>query len=223
MLTDVKNTLSIVSQILSNDVLPYFDIHKEMTATDLSAITAQFLNLQSTLINLNQSITDEFANFPKNLLLEYVVTSNCTSIDFSNLLDLNTHKSYRIECDFINASVSAVSIYSFINGDTVLTNYYNQWGAFVATASSSSRVNYPQLVGLSASSFASVYCDLRLVNLYPRLTGVITKDLASAIQVAITSVGKSAQVSNVTRLTFTASVANSIGIGSKIRIYRGDL
>lgn len=223
MLTDVKNTLSIVSQILSNDVLPYFDIHKEMTATDLSAITAQFLNLQSTIMNLNQSITDEYANFPKNLFLEYVVTSNCTSIDFSNLLDLNAHKSYRIEIEIVNATASAMSLRAFINGDTVLTNYYNQWGSFANTTVAGSRVNTANILSFDANSVCTGNYVLSMTDGYVSIVGSFLKGIGSAVQLIPSSTSKTAKVSNVTCLTFTSSVALSIGIGSKIRIYRGDV
>lgn len=56
MLNDVKNTLSVVTQILANDVLPYFDIHKELSASDISAITSQFLTVQTALIQCDQTL-----------------------------------------------------------------------------------------------------------------------------------------------------------------------
>jgi hypothetical protein len=56
MLSDVKNALAIATSILQNDVVPYFDFHKELSATDLSAITAQFLTIQTAILQCDQTL-----------------------------------------------------------------------------------------------------------------------------------------------------------------------
>lgn len=223
MLSSVRSSLLTCADILQNNVVPYFELHKEYSASDLSAITAQFLTLQTSLLTLDNSIKDEYLNFPKNLLLEYVVSQNCTSVDFTDLLDLNTHKRYRIEIDIVNSTASAMSLRVFINGDTVLTNYYNQWGSFANTSVAGSRVNSANILSFDANSVCTGNYVLSMTDGYASIVGSFLKGVGSAVQLLPSSTSKTAKVSNVTGLTFTSNVSNSIGIGSKFRIYRGDV
>lgn len=62
-LTEIQNTLSVVTQILQNDVLPWFDVSRSsLSASDLSAILSQFLTVQSQLITLNNGIDVSLTN-----------------------------------------------------------------------------------------------------------------------------------------------------------------
>lgn len=167
---------------------------------------------------------DSLASVKPSLLAEYEVTGSAvTSIDFSGL-DINTHKSYRVEMELVNATASLANIYSFINGDTTLTNYYSQYAYANGTGLSGSRVNTPQLTQMTASQSSSLYvCNITRSNGYPFLHTVGSFNDASTIQTLQNITKKTATVTNITQLTFTASVASSIGVGSKIRIYRGDV
>ena len=67
-------------------------------------------------ISVSPPATRAYAN---SLLAEYIVSGSAvTSIDFSGL-DINTHKSYRVEIDWINPTASPTAMSVFINGDTV--------------------------------------------------------------------------------------------------------
>ena len=159
----------------------------------------------------------------KGLLAEYTVSGSAvTSIDFSGL-DINTHKSYRVEIELINATASGGALYCFVNGDTTLTNYWSQYFYANSTSVTSARQNNPQISTLIASSIASVQLSIEKVNGYTRITSSDNFNTSSSIAYEIFSSTKTATVTNITQLTFTSSVASSIGVGSKIRIYRGDV
>lgn len=158
------------------------------------------------------------------LLAEYVVTGSAvTSIDFTGL-DINTHKSYRIEMELINATASGADIYMFANGDTVNTNYYTQALNTSGTVVNVERVNFPRISSMAAnqSGLGVVGTIFRHSNtsMTARFNGMYNVGASSDIY--DTSWWKSSST-NITQLTFTASVASSIGVGSKIRIYRGDV
>lgn len=168
--------------------------------------------------------TQAFAN---SLLAEYTVSGRAvTSIDFSGL-DINTHKSYRVEIEMINATDSQALLYMFVNGDTTLANYASQGLAGVGSTVSSSRLSAPKI----CINSTSVGSDNAVVVNVTRVAGKCSyissyvRDIGSTsiVQGEIMWGGKTATVTNITQLTFTSSVAMAIGVGSKIRIYRGDV
>lgn len=163
--------------------------------------------------------TKDFAN---SLLYEAVVTGSArTSIDFP-LLDINTHKSYRIELE-LNIVSGAPLIYCFVNNDTVLTDYYSQlWGGNAA-AFTGARANNPsvQSIGIAGNHVCILNCIKS--NGTPLFTGIYSSQLGTTPIGYNVLMFKTATVTNLTQLTFTSSVANAIGVGSKIRIYRGDV
>jgi len=172
-------------------------------------------------IAVSPPATRAYAN---SLLAEYEVTGSAVrSIDFSGL-DINTHKSYMVEIDLINATATNGYVYCFINNDTVITNYYNQETTASAMALTGTRTNNPSIVYLDASSASSVSG-----NIFRNYNGNVTalsigRRLLSATTVqASSTIQKTATVTNITQLTFTSQVASAIGVGSKIRIYRGDV
>ena len=159
----------------------------------------------------------------KGLLYEAVVTGSArTSIDFP-LLDINTHKSYRVEIEMINAVGSLFELYCFVNGDTVVTNYYTQVIDASSTTLASNRSNYPSVASVGASSVTSANSILLKTNGYVNFRNNASYLLGSSIRTTTSTISKTATVTNITQLTFTSSVASAIGVGSKIRIYRGDV
>jgi len=160
----------------------------------------------------------------KGLLAEYVVTgSPITSIDFSNL-DINTHKSYRVEISIANATANSSGLYCFINGDTNLTNYYRELVQFDGTTIGANRANNPQIITLQPSSSLSLTSNVqRGDNGYARAINFGNSSNGSSVLKEDSTLIKTATVANITQLTFTTSVAGAIAVGSKIRIYRGDV
>ena len=158
----------------------------------------------------------------KGLLAEYEVTGSArTSIDFSGL-DINTHKSYRVEIELI-ASGASGDVYMFVNGDTVLTNYYSQFVGGSATVFSGGRYNTPALQTVNVAGSHYCYIEVGKINNLMRYFARGTSQLGTT-PVFYNVMGlKTATVTNITQLTFTSVTASGFGIGSKIRIYRGDV
>jgi len=190
-------------------------------ATDLAALST----FMGTVLNDTTATAARTTLGTNNLLAEYTVSGSAVSnIQFTGL-DINTHKSYRVEVELINASASAIALYAFVNGDTTTANYYSQEGYFGGVAYSALRSNQPQVAGVAGSMSFSATINLNLISGIPALTAIIARNLgasASSIEVEFTAVSKTASVANITQLDFTSSVASAIGVGSKIRIYRGD-
>jgi len=229
--SDVKNACLFISEVIENQILPFFNGNNTYSANDLSAVLSQFLIVQNALLAYNQSLDSvltevetKIQNFNSNasssLLFEYVVSANCTSVDIPNL-DINTHKSYRIELDFV--SLANTSLYLFVNNNLTLSNYYG--GRFQSsTAVSGTQYNYPQATYGYLNGYAKCDIDIGLVaSKVFCLSACSTFSSPTSSVPSINTFFTSFSVSNLTQLTFVASVANSIGIGSKIRIYRGDV
>jgi len=171
-------------------------------------------------ISVSPPATQAYAN---SLLAEYEVTGSAvTSIDFSGL-DINTHKSYRVEIEWSNSTATNTSLYIFVNSDTVLTNYYSQQMYGSAATAGGNRVNSPAVVSNLANGRTSSEIKVSTVGGWVVATSKETRYLPSSLEVSSFGVMKTAVVTNITQLTFTSPVALALGIGSKIRIYRGDV
>ncbi len=154
-----------------------------------------------------------------SLLAEYVVSGSAvTSIDFSGL-DINTHKSYRAEVELVNGTASSADIYCFFNGNTTLTNYYSQLLQSNTSTTTSIRLNKASVFSLTASSIVN-----GVVIVLPKIAiAQSIRNIGSTIMHETYSMAKTIPESNITQLTFTSSATSAIGVGSKIRIYRGDV
>ena len=170
-------------------------------------------------VSVSGVATQAFAN---SLLYEAVVTGSAvTSIDFP-LLDINTHKSYRVEIEIVG-SASVTNIYMFVNGDTAITNYYSQ-GIFAnATSFTGGRNNEPRIGNTGNEDYQKINVAVSLISSKVCYNTLGNYSDDSSIQGSIFYGTKTATVTNITQLTFTSSVASAIGVGSKIRIYRGDV
>ena len=171
----------------------------------------------------NKTITIESASGSSNLLVEYTVAGSAvTSIDFTGL-DINTHKSYHIEFSFINATAGAVYCSLYVNNDTTDANYYVQYINSSNTTLASARSNNAGVINVAASKSSFMAGTIGLTNgLFGAILETI-RDLTSTIQIKKAVVCNTSSLANITRLTLTASAASAIGVGSTVRIYRGDV
>ena len=163
-------------------------------------------------------------NVASNLLAEYTVTGSAvTSIDFSGL-DINTHKSYRVEIELGNATVTTYYLHVYINNDTTVANYWSQELNASSTAIGGQRNQNPTIAVCEPSSVVISNC---LVEQYfsgmPGVKSQNIRNYGSAVYISLYSVSKSSTITSINRLTFTSTVANSISVGSTIRIYRNDV
>lgn len=247
--TSLKSSLQAIQQIINLDVVPAFDDLSNNSLIFNDLISAQ-TNIQLELNNINTVLNqievisstgvdgytpikgiDYFdgingvdgINAPLGLLAEYVVTgSPASSIDFQGL-DIIAHKGYRIEADLKNATASGLGISLFANNDLVQANY-----ASVAIYSNGSTISSSSLVyAYIGQCDASVGCSIT-ANLSLSATGFYRWSsincrgtLSVPISYILTGL-KKATISNITQLTLVSSVANSLAVGSRIRIFRGD-
>lgn len=234
---DILVSGTSIKTINSNSLLGSGDVTVQPTlvsGTNIKTINTSSvlgsgdLSLQETLVSGTNIKTIDGVSVlgsgdieTSNLVFEHEVTGSAvTNIDVTGL-DINLHKSYRIEIEFINPTISNSYLYMYINNDTVNTNYYNQQVIFTGTSTVSARENLPWVcfceVGRQTSSVLDliqtfggrVHCFLKLSH-----------EQGSSILANIGVLTHVNALSNITQLTFTSSVANAIGVGSKIRIYK---
>ncbi|MEW5832136.1 MAG: hypothetical protein AB1763_04800 [Campylobacterota bacterium] len=157
----------------------------------------------------------------KTLLVEYTVTGAAvTSIDISGL-DINTHKSYRVEFESPLSPVSSAYLYVFFNNVNTLTHYYCQRTNSSGGAISTATYNSPNIGGLSNTAPILASLDIRLANGFVNWfaktkNSNISFDMSAGWMTAST-------VQNVTSISLASGVAGAIPVGAKIRIYRGDV
>lgn len=167
------------------------------------------------------NVNAQLAQMP-NLLAEYEVTGSAvTQIDFTGL-DIKTHKSYQIEVEIINPTASSTSLKFCINGDTTNTNYYTQEIVAGSTSLSAQRSNAPYIGYTLAGKYGYSNGFISLVNGYLKANIYENRHDATSVNIAQYSIVKTATVTNITQITLISTIANAIGVGSKVRIYRGD-
>lgn len=146
--TEIKNTLSFVTQILTQDVLPFFDqANHQYSITDMSAITSKFLILQ-------QSIVDLYSNV--NTDLELNLTNIQNLIDNANLGG-GGGSSASIKGAFNNLKITTTGLDSNVTvtiGEIVLKNDTNQYQTISGV---SINANTLDIGILSASTWYAVH------------------------------------------------------------------
>lgn len=163
-------------------------------------------------------------SYSNSLLAEYEVTGSAvTSIDFSGL-DINTHKSYRVEMELINATGTSSQIYCFVNGNTTLSNYNRQYYGADGVSTSAARANDARICDINLSMHTKAVASISIVNSKAMIISdaVLANNSTTAAAFSYNVFGLST-ITNITQLTFTSLVASAIGVGSKIRIYRGNV
>jgi hypothetical protein len=166
--------------------------------------------------------------FDSGLLWEYEVTGAAeTSIDTGSILDINTHKSYRIEIDWYNPTGTGSNLSCFANGDTTAANYRSQLFQISGSTPTGSLTSSATITTANSGVSNAVTVDIRLVpsgadNFMHAFTNAGNVTSGTSVIIQMRHMNHIASQSNITQLTFTASTASSLGIGSKIRIYRGD-
>lgn len=156
-----------------------------------------------------------------SLLAEYVVgTTGVKSIDFSGL-DINTHKSYRVEADIKPDGEGVLCTY--VNNTLTDTDYYTQrvWGD--ATSVSASRYNSPWVGFVYSGEISNNTINIRLCGDKYTFSNNTNKRIGNAQDIQLFSGSCFANFTNITQLTFTLGGSIDFSIGSKIRIYRGDV
>jgi len=213
--TYTYNTSAIATQTVNDVVLGSDGKYYE---ADADAITGDD-PVGSVTGNWIDFILDKGA---KSLLAEFEVTGAAVqTINFSGL-DINTHKSYRIEIDIINPVASSANISLYANGDTVSTNYWRQIISVSGTGVSGIRNQDAIVSNVAASAKGKIVGNVSLNNSIVMGTFQSLTNTDANVQLRNTVFNKIATITNLTSLTISSSVAASLGIGTKVRIYRGD-
>jgi len=162
----------------------------------------------------------------RSLLAEHEVTgSAATNIDFTGL-DLDKHKSYRVEIEHLNNGVATAIISIYANGDYTATNYHSQFLQGVGTTTGAARTNASEISSMSAANQLS-RATINVGYMTGRYFGAasqISRYIGSGVEVLGYVATKDAELTaNLTSLRFSVGAAGGFGIGTKIRIYRGDV
>jgi len=159
------------------------------------------------------------------LLAEQEVTgSDVTTITFTGL-DMNTHKSYRIEIEHFSEATTGGIVSMYANNDTTATNYYNGYVFGVATAVTGARNNDATITSAAANSRTYTAIDVGYATgLYVIAHSRCNQNIGANTNFLGYTWSKTSPVTtNLTRLDFTAGIASGLRVGTKIRIYRGDV
>lgn len=189
-------------------------------ATDLAAVST-FMG--TVLDDADAATMRSTTGTEPTLIAESTVSGAAvTSVQFTGL-DINTHKSYRVEIDLYNPTVSTSTYSIFFNNDLVDTNYYRQYIYANGASITAARSNDAIILTLTASTNGSAEGPVSLdVGGRPRVTMNESRYNSTTTELVTKTIVKTGTVANVTQIDIVGSVASSIGIGTKIRIYRGD-
>lgn len=155
------------------------------------------------------------------LVGDITVSSAQTSVSFTGL-NVTKDDDYLLVADVVNTAASTSNILVTANGNTTNTNYYYQVLQADGASVSGGRGNLPYVGGLSSGTRGFLSILIKLTNsgyfcvqsnharAYGIATPVIEKICSSSV---FTSV-------SVTSLTITGSITNSLGVGSRFRLYK---
>jgi hypothetical protein len=135
-------------------------------------------------------------------------------------LDLNTHLTYKVLIRLKNATASAASISMFYNADTTATNYFSS----STSNGASTQANNALITSLFASTSGEAMADLTVSRIVNRVLATGAPGTASNSGTNIRAQGVTHQwttlATNVTGITISSSVANSLDIGSRIDVWQ---
>ena len=144
--------------------------------------------------------------------------SAVTSIDTQGL-DLDNAKTYMILFRTTNTTGSENNIQIFFNNDTTATNYYSQSLRASGATIEASRSNAPYIGNVNAGTEGTFFFILAREVGKLKLIGLGSEYEQSTVNVEHRTIDWITEA-NVTRITLTASEASSIGIGSRLTIFK---
>ena len=153
-----------------------------------------------------------------------VLTSTCSSIDVTGL-DMDADGGvYEIIAIQANATAGSGAVSMYINGETAadIANYTRERGYFEAAGAlnTAQTASTAYVWGCNITDQATAHGYLMNSNgyVYSHFVNGLTNANAAHGTYLVSNGRHSAAVANVTQLTFTASTADSLGIGSRLII-----
>ena len=194
----------------------------EQTGADTFTKTPVSVFIKSLLDDADAATARATLGSEPTLLAELTTTALATSVEFTGL-DINAHKGYRIEIEYLNGTATSHLISMYVNGLTTATDYYREYLSAEGATVAAGNVNDGGIAGVGASERALAGVDLALLpGDIAYADSSITRDSGTSLKRHWYSWIRTAAVANITSLTFTAGVADGIGIGTTIKIYRKD-
>ena len=145
--------------------------------------------------------------------------SAATTLTMSGL-DISTDGRYIIELSFKNATGSAATVSLTFNADTTATNYYAQFQTGNGSSSTAARSNSAAVFSMSASECVASQIKIRRdLDSLPHTSFQTSRGGGSTIQTQLCEHAWNSSA-NITSLTFTSSVANSLAVGSNIKVWK---
>lgn len=152
-------------------------------------------------------------------IVDEELLANATDITITGL-DLDADKAYMIICTIKNPQGSNSGIYLYYNNDTTIANYTQQWLRADNTTITAQRQNQPYFVYVHAGQNVLVTgFIMRSPDGYP-IEVLFNADNVTAGMRIFNRVVFWNNTNNVTRIDIHALVANAIGIGSKLLIFK---
>lgn len=156
------------------------------------------------------------------LLTTLTTTALATTVEFTGL-DINTHKKYIISIAYKNGTASAHGLLLYVNGQTVATEYYNQVLQADGSTVAASRNNNAQILAVDASDRSSFILNMEIAEGgFAFIFANGCRNVGSIMYSYSNAWSRTVAVTNITSLTLTAGVTDGIGVGTVIKIYRGD-
>lgn len=112
----------------------------------------------------------------------------------------------------------------FLNGDSVNSLYTSQYAQFSNTTAYQNNSARPTCAYVYANGSLKANISLSLVGGFAFFTSFCVDKSPTPVPVTrVLSGYKNSSVSNVTQITFTSPVPNSIKAGTRFRVYRRDV
>jgi hypothetical protein len=151
-----------------------------------------------------------------------VTGSAATSLTLSGL-DLSTDGAYYVVYSLGNASAgSSIDVSMFFSGDTTATNYYTQQllANNTSVTGNTGRVNNAKVIGINTTTTGVGRAHLTIDNL-GRARCIIdcARDHSTGMLLQMAAL-QYLTIANVTSLTFTASVASTLAVGSYFKVFK---
>jgi hypothetical protein len=221
---EIKNTLSFITDILNQDVLPYFDqANHEYSVTDMTAILSKFLILQQSIVNLEGTFDQKISLIESPIIREINVLADCQTVVIPDLDILFHGGSYEIEYYIKSKSASASPLLMLLNDDVSEALYRSQYTNLTTSASSAQSSNctigYVYGNQFSTGSFNLLFVENEKIS----YSGIMGGYGGTAYFTRVFSGQRNDILMNINSITLYSSFANGIGAGSKIIIRRKDV
>jgi len=154
---------------------------------------------------------------------EIDVSSDSDYVDITGL-DGNNEEFYILEATIKNPTGSNSEYHLFVEGDTTVTNYYNQYLDVDGTSTTPNRANNPSFAYAlaGASTFAVVHITKSPTG-YFHFTSHESRHQDNIFLCLRAGIKSNATISNITQLRIQAQQTGGIGTGSRFVLFRAKI